>query len=56
MYYHAFQPFWLKRKFEISGDSPDTQRLYFLASHLDTAGTVIEDWKLRLVSVAEPVR
>ncbi len=56
IYYQAFQPFWLKRKFEISGDSPDTQRLYFLASHLDTGGTVIEDWKLPLVSVTEPVR
>jgi len=56
MYYQAFQPFWLKRKFQISGDSPDTQRLYFLASHLATGGTVIENWKLPLVSATEPVR
>lgn len=52
MYYQAFQPFWMKRRFELSGDSPDTQRLYYLASHLNTAGTVIESWKLPLVSAS----
>jgi hypothetical protein len=49
MFYQAFQPFWLKRKFELSGDDPATQRLYYLASHLNIAGTVIDKWKLPLV-------
>ena len=48
MYYQAFQPFWLKRKFDLSGHDPATQRLYYLASHLNTAGTVIDQWKLPL--------
>lgn len=48
--YQAFQPYWLKRKFELSGDDPATQRLYYLASRLNTAGTVIDDWKLPLVT------
>ncbi len=52
LYYQAFQPFWLKRKFELSGDDPATQRLYYLASRLNTAGTVIDKWKL-LVGEAE---
>lgn len=41
-------PFWLKRKFELSGHDPATQRLYYLTSRLNTAGTVIDKWKLRL--------
>ncbi|NNG15759.1 MAG: hypothetical protein HKM89_04700 [Gemmatimonadales bacterium] len=56
MYYQAFEPYWMKRRFQLSGDSPDTQRLYFLASHLNTRGTVIEDWKLPLVTVSASVQ
>ena len=50
MFYQAFQPFWLKRKFELSGHDPATRRLYFLASRLNVAGTVIDQWKLPLAS------
>jgi hypothetical protein len=32
MYYQALQPFWLQRKFTLSPDSPDTQRLYYMAA------------------------
>lgn len=49
LYSQSFQPYWFKRKFDISGDDPATQRLYYLASHLNTQGTVINDWKLKLV-------
>ena len=52
MYSQSFQPYWLKRKFELSGHDPATQRLYYLASHLNTQGTVINDWKMRLVTCA----
>lgn len=50
VYSQSIQPYWLKRKFELSGDDPATRRLYYLASHLNTAGTVIDDWKLALVT------
>lgn len=52
IYYQAFQPYWMKQRFELSGDSPDTQRLYYLASHLNTKGTIIESWKLPLVTAS----
>lgn len=55
MYYQAFQPFWLQEKFRLSPESADTQRLYFMASHLNTEGTIIDNWKLPLVSVEKPV-
>ena len=55
VYYQAFQPFWLERRFQLSGDYPDTQRLYYIASHLNTKNTAIEDWKLPLVSASASV-
>ena len=50
MYYQAIPPYWLHQRFSTAGDQPGTQRLYYLTSHLDTKGTPIEDWKMRLVS------
>ena len=50
LYSQSLQPYWFKRKFELSGNSDATKRLYYLASHLNTQGTVIDDWKLRLVT------
>lgn len=50
VYSQSFQPYWLKRKFELSGNDPATQRLYYLSSRLNTQGTVLDDWKLRLVT------
>lgn len=55
MYYQSFQPYWFKRKFDISPDYPETQRLYYLASHLKTDKTVIDDWRLPLVSCEQGV-
>ena len=50
VYSQAIQPFWPHQRFTLAPDGPATKRLYYLASHLNTKGTAIEDWKLRLVS------
>ncbi len=50
VYYQAIPPFWLHQRFFLASDQPATQRLYYLTSHLDTRGTAIENWKLRLAS------
>ncbi len=50
MYSQAIPPFWLNERFTKAPDQPGTRRLYYLASHLNTQGTAIENWKLRLVT------
>jgi hypothetical protein len=49
LYYQATPPFYLQDRF-CTSNSDDTQRLYFLASHLNLTGTAAEDWKLEVVS------
>lgn len=46
LYSQAIPPYYLKQRFETAPDGPATQRLYYLASRLETKGTIIEDWKL----------
>ena len=55
VYSQSIQPYWMKRKFDLSPHDPATQRLYYLTSHLNTAGTVIDGWKLSLVSCTQSV-
>lgn len=50
MYYQSIPPFWLHQRFTLAPDGPATRRLYYLTSHLNLQGTVMEHWKLRLVS------
>ena len=50
MYYQAIPPSWLRDRFTQAPDRRGTQRLYYLTSHLNTAGTPIESWKLPLVT------
>ena len=45
MYYQATPPFYLQDRF-CTAKGPDTDRLYYLAGHLDLSGTPAEDWKL----------
>ena len=52
MYYQAIPPYWLRQRFTLAPDQPGTQRLYYLTSHLNTAGTPIEGWKLPLVTAS----
>ncbi|HET9226058.1 MAG TPA: hypothetical protein VFR31_05295, partial [Thermoanaerobaculia bacterium] len=49
LYYQATPPFYLQDRF-CTSKSEDTQRLYFLAGHLNLEGTEAEDWKLEVVS------
>lgn len=49
LYYQATPPFYLQDRF-CTSKSEDTQRLYFLAGHLNLDGTEAEDWKLEVVS------
>lgn len=49
LYYQAIPPFYLQDRF-CTSRSADTDRLYYLAGHLDLENTRMEDWKLSLVS------
>lgn len=56
VYYQATPPFFLQDRF-CTAQGPDTQRLYYLAEHLNLAGTPAENWKLQVVtSGSVPVR
>jgi hypothetical protein len=41
-------------RFDEAPDYPATKRLYYLTSNLNTAGTPIENWKLKIVSSSSP--
>ncbi len=49
LYYQATPPYYLQDRF-CTSQSEDTQRLYFLAGHLNLTGTAAEDWKLEVVT------
>lgn len=49
LYYQAIPPYFLQDRF-CTSKSIDTQRLYFLAGHLNLQGTAAESWKLAVVS------
>ncbi len=55
MYYQSIPPYWLHQRFSLAPDQPATRRLYYLASHLATKGTSIENWVLPLVSASAAV-
>jgi hypothetical protein len=55
LYYQAIPPYYLQDRF-CTSRSEDTQRLYFLAGHLNLEGTEAESWKLEIAaSEAVPV-
>ena len=45
LYYQSIPPFYLKQRFE-TAKGVNGQRLYYLASKLNTKGTPVEGWKL----------
>jgi hypothetical protein len=49
LYYQAIPPYYLEDRF-CTSRSEDTQRLYFLAGHLNLDGTAAESWKLEVAS------
>ncbi|MFZ7092692.1 hypothetical protein [Primorskyibacter sp. 2E233] len=50
LYSQAIPPYYLKQRFETAPKGPATQRLYYLASRLETEGTAIHNWKLKVQS------
>lgn len=54
VYYQSIPPYYLKMRFDQAPDYPATKRLYYLTSNLKTAGTPIENWKLKIVSASAP--
>lgn len=52
LYSQAIPPYYLRQRFETAPDGPATRRLYYLASRLQTEGTLIEDWKLATASAS----
>lgn len=45
IHYQSIPPYYLKERFD-TANGPATQRLYYLASHLNTADSPIENWVL----------
>ena len=56
LFYQSIPPAYLNMRFQTAPNGEATRRLYFLTSNLQTAGTLIEDWKLRVVSARRQVQ
>jgi hypothetical protein len=56
LYYQAIPPYFLRSLFETAPDGPATQRLHYICSNIDLAGTPIENWKLPVVSATADVK
>ncbi|MEQ9123566.1 MAG: hypothetical protein RIM80_13500, partial [Alphaproteobacteria bacterium] len=56
LYYQAFPPYFLRQRFTTAPDGPATQRLFYIASRLETEGTAIEDWKLKVKAASAALR
>jgi hypothetical protein len=50
LYYQSIPPYYLTQRFEQAPHAPGTQRLFYLTSRMNTAGTPIEGWKLLVAS------
>jgi cytochrome c553 len=55
LYYQAIPPYYLMQRFEQAPEGDGTRRLYYLTSNMKLKGTVIENWKLPLVSASAPM-
>ena len=54
LYYQSIPPYYLKERFTI-GKGPETRRLAFMTSHLTTARTPVENWKLQLACTSQRI-
>ncbi|HKP01899.1 MAG TPA: cytochrome P460 family protein [Chthoniobacterales bacterium] len=54
IYHQSIPPYYLKMRFDQAPDYPATKRLYYLTSNLNTSGTPLENWKLKIVSASAP--
>lgn len=50
LYYQSIPPYYLRDRFTIGKDGRGTQRLHYMTSRLQTQGTLIENWKLKVAS------
>ncbi|MGC2401815.1 MAG: hypothetical protein WA510_18610 [Acidobacteriaceae bacterium] len=55
LYYQSTPPAFLEMRFQGDPSGLATQRLYYLESHLNVGGTVIDGWKIELVSASAAV-
>ena len=62
-YYQSFQPAWFYQRFELANmakqngyNTPETDRLFYLASHLNLKGTMMEGWKIEVGADARKLR
>jgi cytochrome c553 len=62
-YYQSFQPAWFYERFELANKAkqmgyttPETDRLFYLASHLNLEGTMMEGWKIEIGADSKPLR
>lgn len=53
LYYQSIPPYYLQDRFRVGG--PQSQRLEYLAGHLDLSNTPLKNWKLEIASVSSPV-
>jgi hypothetical protein len=53
LFSQSIQPSYLDARFK-GADGPATKRLAYLTSHLDTTGTAVEDWKLKIATAHRP--
>jgi hypothetical protein len=63
MYSQSLMPAWLHQRFKLAAEAkaaglktPETDRLFYITSHLDLSGTAMENWKLPLVSATATVK
>lgn len=65
LYYQATPPYYLMQRFQSAAQGPetsDTERLYYLASHLDVGAKsqsgqpYMRDWKLQVASASRPLQ
>ena len=56
LYYQATPPYYLNDRFQAAPNGAATQRLYYLASHVDFNGTPAEHWKLKITSARARAR
>ncbi len=62
VYSQAFMPAWFHQRFQLAAQAkaaglttPETDRLYYVASHLNLEGTPLQGWKLPLVQASAEV-
>ena len=55
LYYQSIPPYWLRQRFEAAPHMPATQRLFYIASHLNLDETPLRDWKLKLATTTAEV-